>query len=567
MFTRQSSRIFAAALIVALFLAAMTGAVAVVSGARTGARPLAPEAGAPTVVSYQGKVYVGGTIYSGTGYFKFAVVDSAGTTSFWSNDGTSSTGGQPTNAVQLTVNGGLFTVLLGDTSLPNMTQPLAASVFSGTGRYLRIWFSADNLTYTQLIPDQRMAAVPFALQAEEARNADTLDGQQGSSFQARVNGSCGVGSTIRAVNADGTVICESHDARPGFLRTAVASLPAGYRNAMAIGSDGLPLIVYYDQSTNFMKALHCMDLACLSWSVNTFSFPGVYQSIAIGGDGLPIISYNLGSWGAGVVHCEDRSCSTTTQTNLLGCCSSRRNGTSIAIGVDGLALISYTDPSGRLITAHCDNLACTSYSQAGIDFDYTTKVGEYSSLAIGSDGLGLISYFDNGNQDLKVAHCSDIPCTTATISVVDPNIAAPDGSGRQITIGSDGLGILAYHDTSGVAIAHCDNLLCSSVTTTRLNTPQPPYFVESITIGSDGLPIVAYYEEPTNDLVLIHCSNYTCTQSTRTYLATPDNDGYYPALAIGSDGMPILADVNKTDLQLEIVHCSNWLCIPYWQRP
>jgi len=37
-------------------------------------------------------------------------------------------------------------------------------------------------------------------------------------------------------------------------------------------------------------------------------------------------------------------------------------------------------------------------------------VGLYTSITIGTDGLALISYFDNANNDLKVAHCSSTYC-------------------------------------------------------------------------------------------------------------------------------------------------------------
>lgn len=134
--------------------------------------------GAPTVVSYQGRVTVSGSPYEGTGYFKFAVVNTAGDTSYWSNDGTSNSGGEPTDAVSLTVSGGLFNVLLGDTSLTHMTA-LTAAAFGGTERYLRVWFSDDDTTFTLLSPDQRIAAVPYALQAEEA---GTLDGMTSGDF-------------------------------------------------------------------------------------------------------------------------------------------------------------------------------------------------------------------------------------------------------------------------------------------------------------------------------------------------------------------------------------------------
>jgi hypothetical protein len=36
------------------------------------------------------------------------------------------------------------------------------------------------------------------------------------------------------------------------------------------------------------------------------------------------------------------------------------------------------------------------------------SVGYYTSVTIGVDGLGLISYYDSTNDDLRVAHLSNI---------------------------------------------------------------------------------------------------------------------------------------------------------------
>ena len=44
----------------------------------------------------------------------------------------------------------------------------------------RVWFSSDNISFTQLAPDRRIAAVPYALQAEEAKNAWSLSGNTGT---------------------------------------------------------------------------------------------------------------------------------------------------------------------------------------------------------------------------------------------------------------------------------------------------------------------------------------------------------------------------------------------------
>ncbi len=152
--------------IIGLVLALAFGGLTLTRAA-PGRAPLAQTGGAPTVVSYQGRVQVDGAPFTGTGYFKFAVVNAAGNITYWSNDGTGSGGSEPTNAVQLSVSNGLFTVLLGDTSL-GMTQ-LTANVFSGYDRYLRVWFRAGpSGAFTRLTPDTRIAAVPYALQAQHA---------------------------------------------------------------------------------------------------------------------------------------------------------------------------------------------------------------------------------------------------------------------------------------------------------------------------------------------------------------------------------------------------------------
>jgi len=127
-----------------LSLALLAGAALWVTliQAAPGNAPMAP-GGSPTVVSYQGgQVTADGSLYDGTGYFKFAVVDAEGATTYWSNDGSSESGGEPENSVSLQVDNGLFNVLLGDDSLEYMV-PLEADFFEGTECFLRVWFSAS----------------------------------------------------------------------------------------------------------------------------------------------------------------------------------------------------------------------------------------------------------------------------------------------------------------------------------------------------------------------------------------------------------------------------------------
>jgi len=83
-------------------------------------------------------------------------------TTYWSNDGTSSGGSQPTAAVPVTVTGGLFTVLLGDTTLPNM-DAIDASLFNNPSLQLRIWFSDGAQGFAALDPAQSLTPAPYAV--------------------------------------------------------------------------------------------------------------------------------------------------------------------------------------------------------------------------------------------------------------------------------------------------------------------------------------------------------------------------------------------------------------------
>jgi hypothetical protein len=121
------------------------------------------EAQVPQILNYQGRVAVNGTNFDGTGQFKFALVNPGGTTNYWSNDGTAI--GQPAIAVSLTVTKGLYSVLLGDTMISNMTAAVPVAVFANFNVLLRLWFNDGVTGFQQLTPDQRIAAVGYALMA------------------------------------------------------------------------------------------------------------------------------------------------------------------------------------------------------------------------------------------------------------------------------------------------------------------------------------------------------------------------------------------------------------------
>jgi len=128
-------------------------------------------------ISYQGRVTVNGQPYNGTGYFKFAIVDSLGDYT-WNSDvivqaqDASQQIGPPQNPIPIPVHQGLFSVRLG--AFPDMS-PIPPLALADPDAALRVWFSTDGTHFTQL-PDQLFSATAWALMA------DTLDGYDSSDF-------------------------------------------------------------------------------------------------------------------------------------------------------------------------------------------------------------------------------------------------------------------------------------------------------------------------------------------------------------------------------------------------
>jgi hypothetical protein len=526
---------------------------------------------APSMVSYQGYVTVNGSPYNGTGYFKFAIVD--GGNSYWSNDGSSLNRSEPSGSVQLTVTNGLLHVLLGDLGLGGgMTQPLSETAFNGTDRRLRIWFSTTGAvsSFTQLAPDRRIASVPFALVAERAASADSLQGAIASDFQLAIKDGCPYGYAIGFVESDGSARCEPVNSRPVFtINTLVSAGAPGRYVSATIGVDGLPLISYYDGEINTLSVAHCNDLSCSSAVITTLEPSGVvglYNSIVIGVDGFGLIAYYDGNNGdLKVAHCQDLRCQTFQLYTLV---SGGNVGwyTSLAIGSDGLGVISYYDViDGNLEVAHCSNVACSSVSTT-YSLDLTDDVGSYTSIAIGSDGYPLITYWDTTHQRLKVAHCTAVDCSSVTLTQLDPTILA--GAGSSVTIGSDGFGLIAYWDQSNtnLKVIHCTNLHCSTMGTSTLDSAGDVGSNPSITIGPDGLGLISYYDNGNGDLKLLHCSDLACSTGTITLLDSVDNVGLVSSITIGVDGLALIAYYDSTNGALKVAHLSNTLGTPWVRR-
>jgi hypothetical protein len=240
---------------------------------------------------------------------------------------------------------------------------------------------------------------------------------------------------------------------------------ASYDPSITIGGDGLGLVSYRNGFSLDLEVAHCNNLACTGSGVTTLDSVGsvgYYNSIATGADGLGLISYRRNDTGdLKVAHCSNAACTSATITTLDSV-DDTGYYTSLVIGMDGLGLISYYDKdAGSLRVAHCNDVACSSASLNTLE--NVDVGGVYNTITMGADGLGLISFFDATIGDLMIAHCTDLVCTSASISSLDSVPGMPAGASIGITIGVDDLGLVSYYDVANadLKVAHCANTFCS----------------------------------------------------------------------------------------------------------
>jgi hypothetical protein len=176
----------------------------------------------PGIINHQGRIAVSSVNWTGTGKFKFSLIDGSNGTVLWHHDGTSTASAQPTGVVLIAVSSGLYSVALGDTSVGGMTA-IPMSVFRHADVELRIWFNDSTNGLQQLSPDIRLAITGYAARAAEAASVDAdvitaasvLDG---SLTTADLSGTAGI--TDAQVNNNLTIVAGTVDNTPVGATTA-----------------------------------------------------------------------------------------------------------------------------------------------------------------------------------------------------------------------------------------------------------------------------------------------------------------------------------------------------------
>jgi hypothetical protein len=323
---------------------------------------------------------------------------------------------------------------------------------------------------------------------------------------------------------------------------ATASGATGIASSLAIGGDGLGLITYWDEPSGLVKVAHCQQPSCASVETSDIG-PGLSVSrLVSGSDGLGVIAYTAPGAALKVARCVSPSCAAfnTSTVDTLG-----YNPAMTILG-DGLPLLAYY-ASNNLRVAGCLDDGCTSATITTIVA--SGDVSPYVDVVTGPDGRGLVAYIESTTGDLKLLHCSDPRCTAATASTV----ASASAFGIDLAIGPDGRAVIAYTRNITLMVARCSDLDCTSATVSQLTPDGYGGSFPRITIGRDGFPLVGFCAAHTPTVDLLHCVDVSCSSASRVSLEGLVADGL--SMAVGADDRLLVSYADGTgDYHLVTAH-------------
>ena len=252
-----------------------------------------------------------------------------------------------------------------------------------------------------------------------------------------------------------------------------------------------------------------------------------------------------------------QTATTLDSTNSVG------QYTSIAIGRDGLPVISFYDSTNSALRfCKCTAADCSTSSCSAIES--TNDVGKYSAIAIGTNGNPIISHFDDTNNQLRVCACADAACASSTCTALDTSITS--GGWTDIAIGWDSLPVVVHTDAANYdsRVCQCNNTTCTAATCSIGWNGWTTGDGEgnSSAIGVEGLPIVSTHSHTNGDLYTYKCLAANCSSvsaAVSTYAGT--HSGNYTSIAIAPDGLPIISHYDGSSTQdLIVTKCSNSYC-------
>ncbi len=549
--------------------------VALVSSGLSAQTPLGEE------FSYQGELKdTNGNPHDGVFDFKFVAFDAK-------DDGMGNNLGQFV-AEDVTVNNGIFTTQIDYSILGD--QP-----FVGNKIWLEISVRIGTTIggFQQLLPRQPVTATPYANYATIAEmvgsNAvgtnEIIDDSIGATdiginavgtseidstqVQRRVSTTCPAGQFMQAVNQDGTAVCVAETAGITSVTSAeivdgtivaididktqvqkrIGTVCSGGRLMRSIDVDGVATCIFPNTGADTVVSADIVDGTIVAADVDTSQ---IQQRI---GGSCDDGQYLNGINQDGSVICKRLP---FTSLSFIADNTDSSGSTSIAIGSDGFAIVSYYHPTlDEIRVFKCNDSPCNS---GIISIIASSVLNASHTISIRNNGLPIVSYLSSLNT-LHVFRCDDISCSTGTNKILDNSASL--FANTSIVIGNDSYPIISYFSGLGLSKTlktyKCIDVNCDTGNINNLATFTTSGVSSSdIVIAADNYPIIVYIQEPNDGMRSYKCTNEECSSGSQIDLVGSDRD--YSDVVIGSDGIPIVSFYSGAGINLKFQKCNNTVC-------
>ena len=186
-----------------------------------------------------------------------------------------------------------------------------------------------------------------------------------------------------------------------------------------------------------------------------------------------------------------------------------------------------------------------------------------TSITIGPDGLPIIAHLLSFPEiDLRVTFCETPDCSTFDLQTMEtPGV--DDGYNPSLTIDPEGVPVIAYGDATNnrQMFLRCAPT-CVDATPVVVDDNGVAGIFTVLTIGTDGLPLIAYGESFSGDVRVAHCGTLDCAPGSVTVnsIDTPPRDHLQKSLRIGIDGRPVITHVDHEADDLYVTLCGDPVC-------
>jgi hypothetical protein len=332
-------------------------------------------------------------------------------------------------------------------------------------------------------------------------------GSNGLPLIAHYDGALGM---LRMTRCD-SASCESattstlvSDMQPVWISLDAGGIATVIGRAPYSGGTGWPL-----------RVLRCGDSDCASGNSvqDVAEYDAGNIAIVAGVNGLPIITFiNLYS-GIRQVLCGNPACNSGNLERLVATPAPNRSAdlrASLRRDTGQIVVVYETDPYSpplaRTYHVTCDTTGCTPPAERPA---YRAR-----KVAIGQDGLPVGIRREFGAGVLDVAHCDDAECLSSTAAVADALPGNYVGDFSHVAIGADGLPVVSHlhTDVQGLRVTHCGTIRCDAGNeSATIDDPQFTVgYATFILIGADGFPLILHRDTRTQSLRVTKCWSRTC---------------------------------------------------------